>query len=201
MSHPDVVDGDADISIRLVQLGSLWGWPVFFGAVSLIVGVIALIWPGETLVVLAVLFGIQLIVHGIFRLVTALTMGEATGGARALWAVLGILSLLIGIYAVRHTVITLVALALVLGLFWILDGVALIFSAVEQRDSPVRGLLWFVGILAVAAGVVLVAWPQISLTVLAVVAGVWLIVHGLLQVVIGLQLRKSEGVVGASAAV
>ena len=198
MTTIELPDGVPDMHDRVVTLGSFWGWPVFVGVASLIVGIIALVWPGATLAVLAVLFGIQLVLHGIFRLVVSFTLSEATGGARALLAVLGILSLLVGIYAIRHVVITIVVLGLVLGIFWILDGVALIFSALEQRDSPVRGLLGLGGALAVVLGIILVAWPQISLAVLAVVAGIWLIIHGVLLVAIGLKLRKAAKIVTAA---
>ena len=42
-----------------------------FGVVTLLAGVAVLAWPGRTLVVIAVLFGVQLIVTGIFRFVAA----------------------------------------------------------------------------------------------------------------------------------
>ena len=65
--------------------------------------------PG-TLVVLGVLFGVQLVVGGIFRLVGAITFDEGSGSARALAAILGVFSLLVGLYALRHIVITVLAL-------------------------------------------------------------------------------------------
>jgi uncharacterized membrane protein HdeD (DUF308 family) len=48
-----------------------------------------------------VLFGVQLVVTGIFRFVAAVAVDDLSGGARALLAVLGLLSLIIGLYAVR----------------------------------------------------------------------------------------------------
>jgi len=75
-------------------------------------------------VVVAVLFGIQLIVMGIFRFAGAFASEDLTGGTRALLAVLGVLSLIIGLYAVRHVLITLHALALLLGILWIVSGLA-----------------------------------------------------------------------------
>ena len=78
--------------------------------------------PGPTLLVVAIFFGVQLIVAGIFRFVAAFAADELTGGTRALLAVLGIISLILGLYAVRHVLITLLALVLLLGIFWIING-------------------------------------------------------------------------------
>ena len=71
---------------------------------------------------MAIFFGVQLIVAGIFRFVAAFAADELTGGTRALLAVLGIISLILGLYAVRHVLITLLALVLLLGIFWIING-------------------------------------------------------------------------------
>ena len=175
----------------MTQVGRAWWWPALFGVVSIIAGVLALVWPGPTLVVLAVLFGIELIVWGIFRLVGAITFGDAGGGARTLWAILGVLSLLLGFYSLRHIEITLLALGLLLGIFWLVDGIGLIVSAVEHRGMPGRGLSLLSGVLGVIAGLILLVWPSISLLTLAWLAGLWLLILGITQITVAMQLRRS----------
>jgi uncharacterized membrane protein HdeD (DUF308 family) len=182
--------GGTDMGEHVTRVGRAWWWPAIFGAVSIVAGVLALAWPGPTLVVLAVLFGIELIVWGIFRLVGALTFAEASGGARTLWAILGILSLLIGFYALRHIVITVLSLGLLLAIFWLVDGIGLLMSAIEHRGMPGRGWSVFSGILSIIAGLVLLVWPALSVLTLAILAGIWLIVLGFIQVSIALQLRR-----------
>jgi len=182
--------GGTDMSGHVTRVGRAWWWPAFFGVVSIVAGVLALAWPGPTLVVLAVLFGIELIVWGIYRLVGAITIGDASGGARTLWAILGILSLLIGFYALRHIVITVLSLGLLLGIFWLVDGIGLLVSAIEHRGMPGRGVTLLSGILGVVAGLVLLVWPALSILTLAVLAGIWLILLGFMQVSIALQLRR-----------
>ena len=59
----------------LVRAGRHWGWMMAFGIISLLAGVVVLAWPGPTLIVVAVLFGIQLVVTGIFRFVAAFASG------------------------------------------------------------------------------------------------------------------------------
>jgi uncharacterized membrane protein HdeD (DUF308 family) len=182
--------GGTDVHDQVTRVGRAWWWPAIFGVVSIIAGVLVLAWPGPTLVVLAVLFGVELIVWGIYRLIGAITFGDAGGGARTLWAILGVLSLLLGFYALRHIVITLLALGLLLGIFWLVDGIGLIVSAVEHRGMPGRGLSLLSGVLGVIAGLVLLVWPSISLLTLAWLAGLWLLVVGVMQVGVAVQLRR-----------
>ncbi len=182
--------GGTDMGEHVTRVGRSWWWPAIFGVISIIVGVLALAWPGRTLVVLAVLFGIELIVWGIFRLVSALTFGEAGAGARTLWAILGILSLVLGFYAIRHIEITVLALGLLLGIFWLVDGISLIISGAEYRGMPNRGWTIFSGVLSVIAGLILLVWPAISILTLAILAGIWLIVAGFMSISVAVQLRR-----------
>src|SRR6201986_1878017 len=87
--------GRDDVHDRMAQVGRAWWWPAFFGVVSIVAGVLALAWPGPTLVVLAVLFGIELIVWGIYRLVGAITFGDESGGGPGAWGGVGGVSLLL----------------------------------------------------------------------------------------------------------
>ena len=82
----------ADAADVLASIGRHWGWIMAFGVLTLLAGVAVLAWPGRTLVVIAVLFGVQLIVTGIFRFVAAFATDDLTGGTRVLLAVLGVLS-------------------------------------------------------------------------------------------------------------
>jgi uncharacterized membrane protein HdeD (DUF308 family) len=50
------------------------GWALLTAVVDLILGILILSWPDESLVTLAVLFGISLIFRGVFALVAALQL-------------------------------------------------------------------------------------------------------------------------------
>ncbi|HWG61266.1 MAG TPA: DUF308 domain-containing protein [Streptosporangiaceae bacterium] len=177
----------ADIVARLARH---WGWILAFGIITVAIGILALAWPGRTLVVVAVLFGIQLIVTGIFRFAAAFASDDVTGGTRVLLAVLGVISLIIGLYAVRHVLVTLLALALLLGIFWVISGVVELFTALSHRAMRGRGWTAVMGILSILAGLVVLAYPGISLLVLAVVLSVWLLVFGVMQIVLAFRIRS-----------
>ena len=180
----------ADPADMVARVGRHWGWVLAFGVITLLIGVAALAWPGRTLVVVAVLFGIQLVVMGIFRFAGAFASDDLTGGTRVLLALLGVLSLIIGLYALRHVLITLLALALLLGIFWTVSGAVELFTALSHREMRNRGWNAVMGIVSILAGIVVLAYPAISLFTLAVVLGVWLIIFGAMQVTAAFRIRS-----------
>jgi uncharacterized membrane protein HdeD (DUF308 family) len=180
-----------DAADMLAGVGRHWGWVLVFGIVTLLAGLLALVWPGRTVVVIAVLFGIQLVVAGIFRFVAAFAADDETGGTRVLLALLGVLSLIVGLYAVRHLQVTIAALALLLGIFWIVNGAVETFAALSHRGMQGRGWTIFMGLLSIAAGIVVLVYPAISLATLAIVLGFWLLVFGIMEIVAAFRLRQA----------
>jgi uncharacterized membrane protein HdeD (DUF308 family) len=179
-----------DAADMLAGVGRHWGWALFFGIVTLLAGLFALFWPGRTIVVVAVLFGIQLVVAGIFRFIAALAADEESGGARALLALLGVLSFIVGLYALRNVLVTIAALALLLGIYWIVNGAVEVFAALSHKRMQGRGWTIFMGLLSVVAGVVVLVYPGISLATLAIVLGFWLLVYGVMEIVLAFRLRS-----------
>ena len=128
-SRPDIAD-------RVTSLGRHWGWLLAFGILTLIAGVVAVAWPGPTVIAIAVLFGIQLIVSGIFRFVAALAVDDLSGGTRVLLALLAVLSIIVGLWAVRHVDLTLLVLAALLGIFWVVNGTIELFTGSPTAACP-----------------------------------------------------------------
>ena len=172
------------------QVGRHWGWVLAYGILTLLAGVAVLAWPSETLLVIAVLFGVQLIISGIFRFVGALASDDLTGGTRVMLALLGVLSIIIGLWAVRHAVLTLVALIVFLGIFWVINGLIEVFTAISHRGMPDRGWSVLMGVLSAIAGIIVLAYPGLTLVGLAVILRIWLLVFGILEIVAAFRLRK-----------
>ena len=185
-----------DPAEMLGRLGRHWGWALAFGIITVIAGVVVLAWPGPTLVVIAILFGIELVWLGVFRFVSAFGH-DLNAGTRILYALLGVLSLIIGLYALRHVLITLLALALLLGIFWTVNGAVELFTALSHSEVPHRAWLIVMGILSIVAGLILLAYPGISLLVLYVIVAVWLLVFGFMEISVAWQMRAASHRVGA----
>jgi uncharacterized membrane protein HdeD (DUF308 family) len=108
-----------------------------------------------------------------------------------LLALLGVLSFIVGLYALRNVLVTIAALALLLGIFWIVNGAMEVFTALSHRGMQGRGWTIFMGLLGVVAGVVVLVYPGLSLATLAVVLGFWLLVYGVMEFVLAFRLRSA----------
>jgi uncharacterized membrane protein HdeD (DUF308 family) len=189
MSSPGeagVTPTDRDV-LRII--GKSWGWVLSFGIVTLILGVVVVIRPKDTIYAFAILLGIWLFVAGLFRIVMAIAESDDTAGSRWFLAVLGLLSVIVGILFLRHTEETVTTLAFLIGLFWVVGGIIEFFTAYSDYGSPARGWRIAMGVLAFAAGIVTLVVPHLTLNVLAVIMGIWLIIYGVLEIALSLQLR------------
>lgn len=162
-----------------------WGWAFFFGLLTLVVGILVMVWPSETLKVLAVLLGLQLMVMGIYRVIRSFAVGEQH---RVLSLILGILSVVLGIVALRNVTETVAVLAVIMGIYWIVIGLVDFVVAIGDSTYPQRGFTIFLGLLSVAAGIVVVAWPVESVSVLAWLLGIWLAILGALGIVMSIMM-------------
>ena len=166
-------------------------WPAFLaaGIGSLVVGILLLAWPKATLVIVAVLIGVALVVAGLLRLVDGFTEREASGGRRVANVVIGLLAIIVGLFLVRHYHVTIAALAILVGLFWVVHGIADLAIGMFAGPFPGRGLTVFSGLLSLVAGLIVLFWPTISLTVLIAVIGIWLVIYGVLLGFMAFRLR------------
>jgi len=180
-----------DIEAMLRSIGRAWSWILAFGVISILVGLIAILWPSATLAVIAIVFAVQLIVGAVFRFAGAFAIPLENGWLRALQAFLGILSFIVGIYLLGHVSLSLLVLALLLGFYWMVHGFTDLFLGVGHPELPARGWLILTGVLSVVAGGIVIVWPGVSLFTLTIVLGVWLIVFGAMAVIRALQMRSA----------
>jgi uncharacterized membrane protein HdeD (DUF308 family) len=175
----------------VVEQGDVFPWwsVAVLGAVSVLLGVVVLVWPGETLRVLAVLVGIWLLVAGVARIFGAFLPGRGVGRA-VLSGIVGVLLVIGGVLCLRNLVNGLVVLAVIVALTWMFSGLAEIMLAFAAHGGT-RALLLVTGILSVIAGFLFLVWPGLSLTVLIVLTGISAIVIGIGELVVAFQLRKA----------
>lgn len=129
-----------------------WGMLMVRGIAALAFGLIALLWPGLTLLVLIAFFAAYVIVSGIAELVRAYRRRHQRGWWPLL--VLGVLSIVAGVIAIAYPGITAVALVIIMGVTAITWGIIDIAVAVRLRRL-VRNewLLAFAGIVSILFGV------------------------------------------------
>lgn len=170
----------------------LWKSRLALGLIALALGVVVLVWPGPSILVAAVLFGLFLVLSGIIELVFALTLDVSVGN-RILLLISGALSLILGVLAFRHfgQGYAVLLLAIWIGVAFIFQGVAELTLAISHREIPGRGWLVFGGILGMLAGIVVLGWPFGSIVVLALVTGIWLVIIGIARIISAFRTRKA----------
>lgn len=152
-------------------------------------GAIMLIWPGATVRVVAILFGLWLILSGIGMLVQALA-SRGHGFLRVLLGLGGLLSLIIGGICVVNgdASVTILVLFVVIG--WIANGLAYLIAGIRNKYSPARSFYLFFGILQLVLAVFVIAWPNATVTVLVRVIGVGLLITAAVGLWAARQVRK-----------
>ena len=172
-------------------LQNVWKSVLAWGVLTLILGVVILVWPGISIGVAAVLFGAYLIVSGLAQVIFAFAL-DVPGGERVLLFISGALSLVLGVLAFRHLGegYAILLLAIWIGASFIFQGVAETTLAITYKELPGRGWHIFLGGLSVIAGMVVIGWPFDSIVMLAIVTGVWLVVIGIFAIVWALQARR-----------
>lgn len=161
------------------------------GAVAFILGLIVLVWPGATLLVVALLFGCYLVLSGVMSLIEGLSDRHADGAMRIAYIVLGVLGVMLGLFCLRRIDVTVVLLAFLLSAFWIMRGALDLAVASSRREVAGRGLRVFTGVLSLIAGILVLFWPGITLTVLLTFAGCWLLIYGIMLAALGFGLRRA----------
>ncbi|MFC8382007.1 HdeD family acid-resistance protein [Nocardia sp. NPDC056952] len=166
-----------------------WQTVLVTGLLAVVLGIIVLVWPGPSLLVAGILFGIYMVVSGIFQLIAAFTHLPSTS-FRVLSFISGVLSLIIGVFCFRDDLTSIVLLGLFIGISWLFRGVAVLFAAISESGVPGRGWQIFYGIISALAGVVLIVWPISSIATLVWVVGIFLIVIGVMEVITAFGIRK-----------
>ncbi len=170
----------------------LWKAKLASGLIALALGVVVLIWPGPSILVAAVLFGLFLVLSGIVEMAFALTL-DVSVAYRILLFITGALSVTLGVLAFRHfgAGYAVLLLAIWIGVGFIFQGVSETALGISVREIPGRGWLVFGGVISMMAGVVVLAWPFSSIVVLALVTGIWLVIIGVARIVSAFRTRKA----------
>ncbi|MCH5672022.1 HdeD family acid-resistance protein [Streptomyces gilvus] len=173
----------------LAGLGGSWTWILGTAVATLVPGILVLVWPDETLHVLAVLIGLYLLVVGVFRFVAAFSRREH--GERLPALLVAVLFVLAGVLCLRHPLQTVATLSLIVGAVWLVGGILTAYTALAARDLPHRGFVLGAAALACVAGILVLATPTASARALTRLLGVWLVLLGAAELALALAWRTA----------
>ena len=170
------------------MLTGSWQATMFLGVVTLILGVIVSFHPTGSLNVIAVLLGILMILSGIFHLIRVFDPRERH---RVWLGIAGLLFIVIGVVLIRHLHLTRALIGLVIGITWIVQGLTALIAGISGGVR--EGRAWWItfGVISLIAGIVVAATPADSVTVLAVLLGIWFIIMGIFEIIGAFLLRHA----------
>jgi len=169
---------------------SSWGVVLLCGLGLIALGIALLVWPSASLTVVAILIGAAILVAGLVKLWEGFTASAESGGMRAGYVVIGLLAVLVGIYLLRHHALSLFLVAFVTGVFFIAHGVSDIGLAISA-NTPNRGLRAVLGVFSLAAGIIMVIWPGITLGLLLLIVAAWLLFYGVVLGALAFSIRRA----------
>ncbi|MGW2731263.1 HdeD family acid-resistance protein [Streptomyces sp. NPDC001494] len=173
----------------MTVLARSWLWILGSALVTLVPGILILVWPDETLHVLAVLIGLYLLLIGALRFVTAFSREGA--GERLPGLLSALLFVLAGVLCLRNPLQTIAALSLIVGLAWLVSGILTLYTAISAEDLPHRGVVLGGALLGIVAGIVVLVLPTESARALTRLLGLWLILLGLVELAVALAWRSA----------
>lgn len=119
--------------------------------------------------------------------------GRITSDMRRFWwlfLIRGLCGLALGVVAVLYPGATLAIAVIFIGAYLIVDGIVTVAKAVQVvRSDGHWWVLLLEGILSIAVGLAIFAWPGLSVLSLAYLVGYWAIITGVLAIVTAMRLR------------
>ena len=167
-----------------------WKTVTIRGVIAIIFGIIALAWPGITVLALVTVFGAYAFLDGILALVTTFQAVEH----RLRWwpfALEGVIGILIGVITFARPIVTAVVIVLYIAWWAILTGILELVAAVRLRRA-IRGewALAAAGVLSIILGLLLLTHPAAGAVSVVWVIGAYALVFGALLVALGMRLRR-----------
>ena len=161
------------------------------GALAILFGILAIVWPGLTLTVLVILFGAYALVDGIFAIIAFFRSDGFQGGRR--WPLLfeGIAGIIAGILVLAWPGLSALVLLFVIAGWSIVTGIFEITAAIALRhDIENEWLLGLGGLASVIFGILIAIFPGEGALALAWIIGIYAIVFGILFIALAFRLRS-----------
>lgn len=163
------------------------------GVLALVAGIVLLVWPVKSAVIVTAIFASYLVVAGLVYIGLGIFSSAKGGWARVGHIVLGLLYVAAGIIAFFNLNVAAATLAFVvvifIGVSWIVDGVVAL-TLLGSDGSRVWTVLY--AILSIIAGIIVLFSPLIAGFAFWLLLGISLIVLGIIQIVRAFTLGKDE---------
>ncbi len=165
-----------------------WGWVAASGVIGILIGVLALFFPGVTILSAAVFLGIGLVFQGIAEIAAAIRAGEGAAG-RGWLVAFGVLALAAGVLVLFVPGSGVLVLVWGLILWFAVAGVNDLVAAASTREP--RGWTIAMGSISLIAAMALLFSPGTAVGVIALFIALGFIVRGGAALGLAMAMRRS----------
>jgi len=168
-----------------------WSYVLVRGIASMVLGVLALAWPGPTLAVLTLMFGAYAFADGVITIVVAAK--RAAAPHRWLIFLDGLIGIGAGVATLLWPAVTLLTLIVLMGIRFLIAGTLQIATAIMlRREIDARFFYGIGGLASVALGIVTFIMPAASAFVLVTFLGIYAVVFGICMSMLAIRLRRVD---------
>jgi uncharacterized membrane protein HdeD (DUF308 family) len=161
------------------------------GLLAVTVGIVALAWPGVTVLALVIVFAVYAFIAAATETMRAFS--SATAGPVAGHLLLGLVNIAAGMIALAWPGPTALVLVLLVGAWATTTGMVEIFAGFRAGEpAGTRGLFFLNGLASIAFGIVLFARPDMGAVALALLFGLFNLIYGISTLVQGIELRRTS---------
>ena len=172
------------------QLKSTSTQLIVLGILAIIVGIIALAWPGITIFALVIVFAIYAFIGAGWQAMIAFSSRSA--GPVIGHLLLGLLDIAAGVIALVWPGPTALVLVLIIGVWAVVGGFFEIFAGFQSGETAgTRAMFFLGGLVSIAFGAVILARPGIGAVTLALLFGLLSIIYGISQITLGIDARRT----------
>ena len=188
VSAPATTKADADTkSEHLMDMSP--GSATWRGILAIIIGLIALFWPGITIGAMVLIFAFYAFIDAGMEAVLAFSSRRAGPVIGRL--LLAFLDVAAGVFAIAWPGITALALVWVIAFWAVITGVAEIFFAFgEGETAGERALVGLTGLVSIMLGIAFLSRPDIGAVTLAELFGLYALMAGVSILVVGANVRS-----------
>jgi uncharacterized membrane protein HdeD (DUF308 family) len=152
---------------------------------ALILGILVLVWPAITLLVVAILFGLQLLISGVMRIVGGIMDTSLEGWEKALSITLGVLIVVAGIFCLRNPALSVLTIIVIVAIGWLVDGIMNIALSIQNpRGERIGGIL--MGVVFLLGAIAVLVFPGSALLTFVLLGGWILIAFGIVTIIAGI---------------
>ena len=167
-----------------------WGWIALRGVAAVIFGLLTVMYPGITLAVLILFFGAFSLIDGILAVIAAIRNRKAESH----WVTLligGIAGIIIGVCTFLAPGISAIVLLYFIAVWALIIGFSEIMAAIRLRKIITgEWMLVLAGVASVALGLFLLSRPAVGAIALVIWIGVYAFVSGILLIALAFELRR-----------